>query len=451
MSISVKKTDVIIIGGGWAGLSAAIKLSEQGKNICIIESAKQLGGRAREVNYHQYTVDNGTHIMVGAYTETLDLIKKVNTLDKNNSTWNESDILERQGLNLSYMQSDKSNIKLPCISLPSPFNIAFSFLLAKGLNLSDKLRILFFGLKIKLELITLKTDLDLESFLTQHNQSSITIKNIWEPLCLAIMNTPIDQASAEVFLTVLKDAFFKSKSASDLIFFKRNLSETFPVPAQQYLETCNGVIELNQKAISIKKEENEYVVRTKTTNFQAKHIIIATTPGAAVSLLSNLDTGCKLNNLISNLNTFTYQPICTIYLKYPESIQCQEIMQGFLGTTTQWMFDKNLTNQPGLVSIIISSQGCHLEMDNKTLINNITHELAQFHPGWPQPVDAFVIREKRATFTASVNINRIRPPNKTDINNIWLAGDYTATQYPATLEGAVRSGQQCAQQILSEF
>lgn len=447
MNSYVEETDILIIGAGWAGLSAAITLADQGKQVCIIDSAKAPGGRARQVNYCQYAVDNGTHIMVGAYTQALALMKKVH---KKND-WNENTLLERQSLNLHYKQNNQNPIELPNVPLPAPFNIVFSFLLAKGLKFKDKIRILAFGLKIKLNLIILESDLNLESFLTKQNQTPDIIKKIWEPLCIAIMNTPITQTSTELFLRVLQDSFFSNRNASDLLFFKTNLSDAFPTPAQHYIEQHNGRISYNKRAIAIIKDDEHYLVKTKSTSFKAKHVVIATAPTAAINLLQDLNQSSMHNELVSNLQTFTYQPICTVYLQYPEQVTCERTMQGFLGTTIQWMFDKSSENQPNLISIIISSQGPHLEMDNPTLINIITNELAMFYPQWPQPDDAFVIREKRATFTASVNINRIRPSNKTDTHNIWLAGDYTNTQYPATLEGAVRSGQQCAKQILSEF
>ncbi len=442
------KTDVLIIGGGWAGLSAAIELVANGKSIFLIESAKQLGGRARTVKVKQTTVDNGTHIMIGAYTETLRLIQKVYPFASYST---EKDLLKRQCLSLHYKQKLKASITLPCIPLPAPFNIIGSFLFARGLSLKDKLCVLVLGTKIKLKLIKIPFDLGLQDFFVQQKQTESVIQSVWEPLCLAIMNTPIKHASTEIFLQVLKESFFKSRQASDLIFFKKSLSEILPIPAEKYITQHNGKILPEQKALSITKENNFYSVTTASFQLQAKHIVLATPPPAAAKLLTGLNTQQILDPVIKNLNQFSYQTICTVYLQYPETIHCERSMQGFIGTTSQWMFNKtSLTNQPGLVSIIISSDGPHLEMDNPSLIKTVTEELAQFYPHWPEPLDAFVIREKRATFTASININRIRPTNKTVINNIWLAGDYTNTQYPATLEGAVRSGLQCAQQILAE-
>ena len=445
MNSEIEESEILIIGAGWAGLSAAIPLIEQGKKVCIIDSAKSPGGRARCVSYRDYHVDNGTHIMVGAYTQTLALIKKVHK----QSPWNETLLLERQTLNLSYKQRDNPDIMLPAIPLPAPLNTVFSFLFATGLSLKDKLQILSIGLKIKLNIVSLPSDINLETFLEQQNQSSKVINSIWEPLCIAILNTPIALASTEIFLRVLKDSFFKNGKASNLLFFKTDLSVAFPIPAQKYIEQHKGLIHFNRRATSITKEENHYIINTKLAKYKAKHVVIATAPIATKNLLSDLTD--EHNALINNLNAFTYQPICTVYLQYPKEVSCGRTMQGFLGTTVQWVFNKSSEEQPNLISVVISSEGSHMELNNTELIQTVTDELAEFYQEWPQPDDAFVIREKRATFTASVNINRIRPSNKTDIHNIWLAGDYTNTHYPATLEGAVRSGHQCAQHILAEF
>ena len=443
-SVEKKHYDVIIIGGGWAGLSAAIKLADNGKNICVLEAAKQIGGRARQINYKDYSIDNGTHIMVGAYTSTLHLINKVQS--HANSNFKEENILERQALNLNY--KSQSTINIPAIKLVAPFNILFGFIFASGLNLKQKLLILSFGIKVKLNLFKNSNDTDLKSFLEKQKQTESIITMIWEPLCLAIMNTPINQTSTEIFLKVVKDAFFSSRVASDLLFFKKDLSSIFPTPAKEFIESKNGTVTLHQSVQSLQNEGNCFQIKTNRSNLSATNIIIATAPVAAIKLLQTLNNTKALNELVTKLSSIKYQPICTVYLHYPQPILFDRTMQGFIGTTTQWMFRKSAPKKNGFVSVIISSQGEHMSWSNSHLIQHVTTELNQHYPQWPQPDDAFVIREKRATFTASVNINRIRPNNRTDINQLWLAGDYTNTQYPATIEGAVRSGLSCAKQLL---
>jgi len=142
-------------------------------------------------------------------------------------------------------------------------------------------------------------------------------------------------------------------------------------------------------------------------------------------------------------------PICTVYLQYPEHIAAEQAMTGLTGTLGQWLFDRRLCRQSGLMAVVISGHGEHEQMDNDELGLRISQELARLYPHWPQPQQVFVIREKRATFVCERGINRSRPHGQTAAHNVWLAGDYTATGYPATLEGAVRSGLHCARLIIN--
>jgi uncharacterized protein with NAD-binding domain and iron-sulfur cluster len=119
-------------------------------------------------------------------------------------------------------------------------------------------------------------------------------------------------------------------------------------------------------------------------------------------------------------------------------------MIGLLDGIGQWVFDRRLYGQPGLMAVVISSNGTHMRLTNAELIDRIAAELAEHFPDWHSHEQASVIREKRATFASQVGINLRRPTNQTAINGLWLAGDYTRSNYPATLEGAVQSGLQCA-------
>ena len=158
-----------------------------------------------------------------------------------------------------------------------------------------------------------------------------------------------------------------------------------------------------------------------------------------------------LTALASSLQQFQYEPICTVYLQYPESARLPVPMLGMLGGVGQWAFDRQLCGQPGLIAVVISSSGIHMAWPNSQLVDVISAELANLFPRWPQPASTHVIREKRATFASQVNINQSRPTNQTAVEGLWLAGDFTQTGYPATLEGAVRSGVQCTQQIIERI
>ena len=125
-------------------------------------------------------------------------------------------------------------------------------------------------------------------------------------------------------------------------------------------------------------------------------------------------------------------------------------MLGMSGTLSQWLFDRRVCNQPGLIAVVISADGAHMSWDNARLTSEVTSELRSRFPTWPEAETAMVIREKRATFECRVGTENLRPGNTTPVKGLWLAGDYTDTGYPATLEGAVRSGVQCAHRIIEQ-
>ena len=144
-----------------------------------------------------------------------------------------------------------------------------------------------------------------------------------------------------------------------------------------------------------------------------------------------------------------YQPIVTVYLQYSKDIKLSQEMIGLSNTLSQWAFDRgSFCQQKGLISVVISAKGEHMAMDDVKLTQTVHDEISILFEDKLTLIDSFVIREKRATFACTVNINDIRPTNKTNIKGLFLAGDYTDTGYPATLEGAVRSGLAAAEYCL---
>jgi hypothetical protein len=150
------------------------------------------------------------------------------------------------------------------------------------------------------------------------------------------------------------------------------------------------------------------------------------------------------------LQALDHTPIATVYLRYPAAVRLDSPMVGLTGTLTQWVFDRCVCHQPGVIAAVISGTGSHMDMDRAALAAQVAKELSA-HFGWPAPEQTFVVREKRATFRCGVDVDAVRPEASTPIAGLWLAGDYTANGYPATLEGAMRSGVQCARLILADL
>ena len=436
---------VIIIGAGWAGLAAAVKLTQQGHKVAIYESAKQAGGRARSVSFNDTDVDNGQHLLIGAYHECLSLMKTVG-VDIESS-------LKRLPLLLTVVDKGQDKLILKAPALPAPLHLLYALFTAEGLKLRDRVAAIKFGLYLKINHYQLKKDISVEALFNLTNQSDILVRQLWEPLCLATMNTPIKQASANVFMRVFKDAFSNKRKDADLLVPTVDLSRLFPNAAIKYIEDHGGKIYLKSRIENIEINNNQIsAVTAKIDNnevqiIKTSKIIIATAPQNLKKLIAEHSALKAISNNIEQLN---YEPIVTLYLQYSKEDKLTQPMFGLSRTLSQWAFDRGFfCRQSGLISVVISCAGEHMAMDDDTLAQTVHDEITMLFTSKPTLIKSFVIREKRATFACTVNINAIRPTNKTAVKGLFLAGDYTDTGYPATLEGAVRSGIASANLITS--
>jgi squalene-associated FAD-dependent desaturase len=432
----LKQANTLIVGGGWAGLAAGVELSSQGSPVVVMEAAAQLGGRARTICYGDQQVDNGQHLLIGGYRETLRLLKVMGI--------DEAEHYFRQPLALPIRRGGKQ-FTLQAFHLPAPLHIGAGLLTAQGLNPRQKFSALRFATRLFVSGFSLEQDCSVAELLNHHGQDQDLIDALWLPLCLGAMNTTIEKASARVFLRVLKEAFSHRRCDSDLLIPKTDLNCCFPLLARVYIEQQGGKVLLNKRvtAISVTKGDISGVV-VDNKHYSAKHVILATPPWITRNLLQPHSAFSKLTNM---LNQLTFNPITTVYLQYPEATRLPQAMVGLAGRLGQWVFDRSIAGQPGLMAVVISGPGPHMEIEKRQLIAQVSAELALHFSHWPATESGFVIREKRATFSCDVDIDRLRPASKTPVTGCLLAGDYTNTGYPATLEGAVVSGVQCANLI----
>jgi hydroxysqualene dehydroxylase len=426
MDVPLKK--VAIIGGGLAGLSAASKLAETGIDVTLFEAAPQLGGRARAVVWKGQRLDNGQHILLGAYQQTLKLMASVGV--------DETKVLLRVPLALNMHKS----FNLKAKNLPAPLHLLLGFLSAKGLSWPERFAAIRFFVWLKAIRFKLTQDKPLMDLLIQKKQPTRLIKWLWEPLCLAALNTPITTASAQTYLNVLRDSFNQNKNDSDLLLPKLDLSTIFSEPLVEHIKKNGGKIALNTAVSHIEQIANGFslnIVNKEATKFS--HVVIATSPHHVQPITSKLD--------IARNVAFDYQPIYTVYIQYPSHIKLQHVMTGFTQGVAQWAFDRGqLCGQDGLIAVIVSAEGTHQKLSQQALGETIIEELKESFPDLPSPEWHKVIAEKRATFACVSGLKR--PKQLTQIANLYLAGDYTEGDYPATIEGAIRSGLSAAQLVL---
>lgn len=436
--VQVLTPKIAIIGAGCAGLAAAATLANKGINVTVFEAASHAGGRAREVNYKGINLDNGQHILLGAYTETLKLLRLAGV--------NSMAYIQRLPLTMQMRHlQDGLALRMKTFKyLPAPLHLLAGILLARGLTSNDKYLAIRMMLWLYIRRFKVTHDYDLKHFLEQRHQSDRLIKKLWEPLCLAALNTPLELASSRIFVNVLRDSFARKKRDSDMLLSKVDLSKLIAEPLSQFIQERGSQIRTHTIVKNIAPTDSGYTIHTENSEEQFNHVIIAVGPHQLDKITSSLP---EVTNLTEHFN---YEPITTVYLQYDSNIRLPYPMQGLLGSTSQWVFDRGrICGQDGLLAVVISASGIHQTMTQPAIANLVIEELTTFFPKLKTPIWYKVISEKRATFSCQPHINR--PSNKTDLHNLYLAGDYTEGDYPATIEGAMRSGISCAKHIIEHL
>lgn len=427
---------VVIVGGGWAGMAAALELTQHHISVTLYESAQHFGGRARTVTIDNLDFDNGQHLLIGAYQETLRQLALMGIAEEK--------VLARLPLRLEV----QNRLRLTSGPLPAPLHLLWGLISARGMTVANRYRAIRMSLQLALQGYQLKQDISVAELLGYHRQSTWLSENLWEPLCLATLNTPIDIASAQVFLKVLQDSFSHCRHDADLLIPKVPLGELFCGNGASFLQNTSGNQLHRSSKVSELLSENDKLTGLKVNGetLPATEVILATPPHITAGLLQSVE---GMHGLSEQLAQFDYQPIATVYLHYPDA-SLPFPMLGLSGTVSQWVFDRGVCNQSGWFAVVISAEGEHSAWDKERLVQQVQQELVENLTDWPPQAEAWhVIREKRATFSCHVGIEAQRPSNTTPIKGLWLAGDYTNTGYPATLEGAVRSGVQCARRIIA--
>ncbi len=441
------KEAIIVVGAGWAGLTAAFTVAKAGHRVILLEAAPQAGGRARGIAFGEDIVDNGQHLFIGAYQETLNLLKDLHI--------REASVFKRTPLEL-FSLNLKEPLKpfhLKLSQLPFPVQFLGGFLSAKGLSFSEKLKAIQFARAITQPHFGTQKDISVQQLFINFEQPQSLITKLWEPIALAALSTPIEIASAEVFIKVLTETFAQNNKNSNWLFPKTNLSDVIPAPILDYLQKKHSPVLYHQRVngLIIEKQQCKGVF-TETREYRGKAVILATPPHVSAQLLKSDPTSEKLcHSTILNLQKFQYQPITTVYLRYPKAVflEFNREMVGLINSTGHWLFHRHSVGQSDLYSVVITGLGPHSNLNHQALIKQLHHEIAQLIPSLNHPlIDSRVICEKRAAFSCEIGSNAYRPLNYTPLENLWLCGDYTRTHYPATLEGAIQSGRKAAQLIL---
>jgi len=436
----MSKPTAAVIGAGWAGCAAAVELTRRGASVILLEASRTMGGRARRVEHQGTTLDNGQHILLGAYSDTLHLMQAVGLRP--------SEVLLRLPLQIRYpANSGGMDLRAPC--LPAPLHMAWAVLRAKGLTTADKLALARFSSAARWMQWQLHTDCSVTELLERFDQTERLFRLMWRPLCIAALNTPPESASAAVFLNVLRGSLGAHRSASDMLIPRRDLSSLFPDAAVSYVEHHGGHAHAGTQVRAVIRTDKGWRVQADNLDLEVDAVVLSTPPAQASTLLTDL-----IPALAESLQ-MTYAPITTCYLQYAPALKLPAVFYSLQDDPekhrwAQFIFDRGQldTSQAGLMAVVISTSSEAIAQGNQTLLAEVLLQIAAdldmpalLNPQWHR-----IISEKRATFSCTPNLPR--PKNDTGLKGLFLAGDYTASDYPATLEGAVRSGREAARQLM---
>jgi squalene-associated FAD-dependent desaturase len=423
---------IAVLGAGWAGLAAAVELAAAGARVTVYEAARTLGGRARRVELNGLALDNGAHILVGAYKETLRLIRLVH-----------GDVagLRTQPLDLHI----QGHFRMRAPALPAPLHLAVALLAARGMGLRERIAAARFMQSLRRTQFRVEPDITVSDLLARHAQGENARRFLWEPLCVGALNTPPHEVSAQVFLNVLRDSLNGARSDSEILLPARDLSSLFPDAAGRFLETRGARVAMGCAVQRVKAGPEGLDVITPAGAERFAAVICALPPFRVADVLRE---SAALEPTLQQIAALRFQPIYCAYLQYAAHVRLPQPMLGLAGGLGQWAFDRGqLCGQPGLIAVVISARGQHEDIERRELIERLHAELRREFPHLPErPEWSKVIGEQRATFACTPGLSR--PPQRTPVAGLYLAGDYTESPYPGTLEAAVRSGVACARLTL---
>ncbi|MFZ2650469.1 MAG: hydroxysqualene dehydroxylase HpnE [Burkholderiaceae bacterium] len=410
---------VAVVGAGWSGIAAAVEATLRGDSVTLFEMAQQCGGRARGFEIDGVWLDNGQHIMIGAYTEVLRLMRAVGA--------DETQLLLRTPLILRDAAGKGLELR------PGPALVSFAQAVARhpAWRWRDKLALMAQAARWATSGFACDESLDVAT-LTEQLPPDIR-RELIDPLCLAALNTPSSLASASVFLRVLRDSLFAVAGASDLLLPKVSLSELFPEPALRWLRREGAVIRPSTRIHELRSAGESWSVDA----MRFDRVVLATPPLEAARLAQPHST-----RWAQIARDMSFEPIVTVYAHSSGTHLAGPMLalQNDADRPAQFVFDRGQLGGPeGLLAFVVSGAADWVERGTSAVtracLAQATEALALWLRGPLQPVQ--VLTEKRATFRC---IPRLARPSMQIVAGLCAAGDYVAGPYPATLEGAVRSG-----------
>ena len=445
--------DVLVIGGGLAGIAAALDCADAGARVRLLEVRRRLGGAAYSFERDTLSVDNGQHVFLRCCTAYRELLRRLGS---------ERGVVVQERLSIPVLSPGAEPFVLRRRGLPAPLHLAGSLLHYPHLTLPQRLS----AARAALALGRLDPDaeeLERQTFgewLAAHGQQPEAVAALWDLIALPTLNLPAAQASLSLGAFVFQMGLLASASAGDIGFHERPLSQTIAEPALRALESAGVQVRLGWRAESIERAGSDLRVRgagapdapgIQEDGLLAPAVIVAVPHARAAGLLETLEP-----DIAGGLRRIESSPIVNIHVVYDRPV-CEHRFAAGVDTPVQYLFDRTAAGGVpfGCQYLAVSLSGAEREM--RMSVDELRElYLPALCALLPRARDArvesfFVTREHAATFRAVPGVARLRTGARTSTPGLALAGAWTATGWPATLEGAVKSGHAAAAVALAEL
>ena len=443
--------DVVVVGAGFAGLSAAAAMAEAGRRVLVLEARPQLGGRATAFPDHVTgeLVDNGQHVLFGCYAQTFVFLRRVGA---------EANVRRQSALSVPYLDQSGNRSVLECPALPPPLHLLAAVLKWKAMSWRDSLSVLRMGPSLraarrelsKTGRVAIDGDITVSRWLRARGQSGKLTAWLWEPLALAALNQAPDEALATPFVRVLAEMFGPDRSASAIALPIRPLHQMYAEPARRFIESRGGEVRTGALARVTTDGTRVTGVEVRGERIAASRVISAV-PWFGMRTLFASPVPPALGTLVADASAMSAKSIVTVNLWYDRQVM-DEPFVGLPGRSMQWVFDKRLAfgRESSHLSLVASGADALAGERTAALVERAAREVAEAIPGarGASLVRGTVIREKHATFSLAAG-EPPRPPTRTGLDGLFLAGDWIDTGLPGTIESAVVSGHAAAREMLN--
>ena len=424
----------IVIGGGLAGISAAVHLTRLGHKVELIEASPKLGGRTYSyLDKNTNTeIDNGQHVLMGMYDNTFELLEIFGSKDN---------LKFQSNLDIEFLRNSDV-FKLHAPNIIYPFNLLFALINFGAFSPKEKFLAIFFLIKVLFMQNSRVNKTDASIWLKINSQSDNSINSLWELICISALNTSLNETSAQTFHSILKKLFFSGKKAARIFLKKLPLTITFINPAIEYFK-------INNIDYSISETVNEFIIEENAVKKIITESRIIENFDSVVLAIPHYSIGkIKASAELLNKNYFTMEtsPIITVHI-WEKKNSFNKSFVGLIDSKIHWVF-----NNQSHISVVISGAEELINKKPNEIIEIIIEELTKVNPSFTgeNVLDYRVLKEKRATIKCTQENESLRATLNLKIENLVFAGDWTNTQLPATIEGAILSGKLAAKKINSK-